>query len=216
MVKRLIAIAVGLMTAGCSVVGVRSGTEEPRHAVVDTVGAIEIRSYGERVAIETRVTADEEQARSEGFMRLAGYIFGDNRERGKIAMTAPVGESRDPSGGWRIRFYAPSSLTPEAMPAPDNPLVSVVAVPAETLAVLRFSGSRSPEAVKERQDELLRGLDSSPWRPRGQPFAWFYDPPWTIPAFRRNEVAVAVSRAPGLNSASRNLWFPVGPDGSGR
>ncbi len=218
--KTLIGMAVGLMTAGCSVVGVRSGTEEPRYAVVATLGAVEIRQYGERVAIETTVASDEEAARSEGFMRLADYIFGDNRARAKIAMTAPVAqqpvaqqaekpasekiamtapvaENRDPSGAWRIRFYAPSSYAVQTMPAPNNPLVAVVTVPTETLAVLKFSGSRSPDAIKAHQGELLAALSSSPWRAAGEPFAWFYDPPWTLPAFRRNEVAVAVTRAPG-------------------
>lgn len=28
--------------------------------------------------------------------------------------------------------------------------------------------------------------------PDGPPVAWFYDPPWTIPMLRRNEIAVPV------------------------
>ena len=28
----------------------------------------------------------------------------------------------------------------------------------------------------------------------GDPVVWFYDPPWTLPPLRRNEVAVRVTR----------------------
>jgi hypothetical protein len=31
------------------------------------------------------------------------------------------------------------------------------------------------------------------FEPTGPPFAWFYDPPWTIPVLRRNEVVVPVT-----------------------
>ena len=203
---------MGLITAGCSVVGVRSGTEEPKFAVVDHVGAVEIRRYDARVAIETHADADEDAARSDGFRRLADYIFGNNTAKSSIAMTAPVAQASekgvsqsvamtapvaqdaDPAGGWRIRFFAPSTYTLATMPAPNNPLVHIVMAPAETVAVLRFSGDRSARAVHARQDELLAGLKGGAWRAEGQPFAWFYDPPWTIPWLRRNEVAVTVGR----------------------
>ncbi len=205
--KGLIGVAAGLMTAGCSVVGVRSGTEEPRYTIVETIGPVEIRRYGERVAIEILVDGDEEGSRSQGFQRLASYIFGANHARSKIAMTAPVtqnGETiamtapvvqdRDPQGHWRIQFYAPIAYTAATMPEPIDKAVSIVTVPSQTLAVVRFSGSRSPQAVAVRQEELMTALKHTAWRPDGVPFTWFYDPPWTIPAFRRNEVAVQVSR----------------------
>jgi hypothetical protein len=36
-------------------------------------------------------------------------------------------------------------------------------------------------------------LPATRWEAAGEPVAWFYDPPWTIPALRRNEVAVPVA-----------------------
>jgi hypothetical protein len=208
--RRLMALGLGVMLAGCSVVGIRSGTEEPKYAVVQTIGKVEIRRYDARVAIETSVSGSEFDARSEGFRRLADYIFGNNKTRSKIAMTAPVAQSsekiamtapvaveRDGTGSWIIRFYAPSSYTVETMPAPNNPRVTIVPVPPETVAVIRFSGFGFAGAVAEHQAELLKDLQKTDWRPERQPFTWFYDPPWTIPFLRRNEVGVAVSRATG-------------------
>jgi SOUL heme-binding protein len=88
----------------------------------------------------------------------------------------------------------PASYTMETLPEPLDPAVRLVAAPGETTAVLRFSGSTAPEAVAAKQGDLLRALQGSAWRPDGAVVAWFYDPPWTLPPFRRNEVAVPVVR----------------------
>lgn len=52
--------------AGGTIVGIRSGTEEPPFTVQRRIGAVEIRRYGARIAAETSITADEESARNEG------------------------------------------------------------------------------------------------------------------------------------------------------
>jgi hypothetical protein len=206
MLLRLSALVTGAALAACSVVGVREA-EEPRFAVVEHLGAVEVRQYGPRIAAETQVSGGEIDARGVGFRRLAGYIFGGNRSRTKlamtapvaqakesIAMTAPVAQARDASGQWTIRFFMPAKYTMEMLPSPLDPAVQLVAVPGETLAVLRFAGSTSPDAVEAKQRGLLQALQGSAWQPAGAPVAWFYDPPWTLPPFRRNEVAVEVVR----------------------
>lgn len=188
----------------CSVVGIRSGTEEPAFTVLDRPGALEVRQYGPRVAAETSVDASEVAARSEGFSRLASYIFGRNAGSAKIAMTAPVAQepgeriamtapvSQD---GSVIRFFLPSGLTVASAPRPLDERVRVVDVPGQTVAVLRFSGSTAPDAVGAHKAELTATLPGTAWVAVGEPFAWFYDPPWTLPPLRRNEVAVVVRRA---------------------
>ncbi|MFA7512330.1 heme-binding protein [Mycolicibacterium sp. jd] len=190
-------------------VGIRTGTEEPmfvREAMIGSgAGAIEIRRYGPRIAAQTVVAGDEEMARNAGFRRLAGYIFGGNhsqsqiamtapvaQQREKIAMTAPVAQARNADGQSVIRFFMPSKWSMELLPAPDDERVELVEVPGATYAVLRFSGDRSPQTVATKCEELLKSLGDSGFTPRGEPTAWFYDPPWTLPFRRRNEVAVEV------------------------
>ncbi len=205
----------GLFLGACSVVGIRSGTEEPRYAVVTTLdapsGAVEIRRYDARLAAETTVPGDEIAARSTGFRRLAGYIFGGNQGGTSIAMTAPVAQSdrtgsgrtiamtapvataRAPDGGWTIRFFLPAAL--KAPPRPNDASIRIVAVPPETMAVLRFSGIPGAGAVATHRHALEAALVGTAWRPTGPAVAWFYDPPWTIPPLRRNEVALPVAPA---------------------
>jgi hypothetical protein len=207
MLGKLMAAVSGIALFACSAVGVREA-EEPKYQVVAQVGPVEVRQYGPRIAAETEVAGDEMAARSTGFRRLAGYIFGGNQGDARIAMTAPVAQdqmgaqiamtapvaqTQDTGGLWRIRFFMPPPYTMATLPRPNDPAVKLVPVAPETMAVLRFSGSTSPEAVAAQTRLLLAALDGSAWRPVGQPVAWFYDPPWTLPPLRRNEVATLVS-----------------------
>ena len=210
-----VALAAAVLASACSSVGVRSGTEEPAFTVTERVGPIEIRAYGERIAAQTVVTGTSEAARNRGFQRLAGYIFGGNTDRSSIAMTAPVAQTADAAAPgrsqniamtapvaqgatgqdrWTIQFFMPSEYTLATLPVPRDPSVVLIAAPAETYAVLRFSGSGSARTVAEKQAELEAALTGSQWASAGDPVVWFYDPPWTLPPLRRNEVAVRVSR----------------------
>jgi len=192
------------------VFGVRD-TPEPAYALLARLGPVVIRQYGPRIAAETTVQDDEISARSIGFRRLAGYIFGANHARANIAMTAPVAQEpgRDgatiamtapvaqefsSSNAWRIRFFMPANDTLATLPVPDDDLVQLVELPAETYAVLRFSGLATVPAVQDETHRLLETLEAGDWAPTGAPVVWFYDPPWTLPPLRRNEVAVAVRK----------------------
>jgi hypothetical protein len=206
MLNKIVGALGQVAGAGGSIVGIRTGTAEPSFTVQRRVRGVEIRRYGPRIAAETTIDADEEKARSEGFRRLAGYIFGGNTAKSKIAMTAPVAQqqsekiamtapvaaARDDRGQWVIRFFTPAEYTMDTLPTPNDDRVRLVDVPAETVAVLRYSGIASPAAVATHTEELLTTLRDNGVEPNGEPFSWFYDPPWTVPFRRRNEVVVGV------------------------
>jgi SOUL heme-binding protein len=192
MIARVASLLATLALLACSTVGVRH-VEEPSYTVATKLGLVEVRQYGPRVAAETVVDGDELAARSAGFRHIASYIFGANHAGLKIGMTAPVSQTADAAGRWRIRFYMPASYTLATLPQPDDAQVQLVSVPPETLAVLRFTGSSDPQAVAARTGELVSALEGSAWRPAGAPMASYYDPPWTLPPLPRNEVAIPVS-----------------------
>lgn len=209
MLTSLLTVPRQIAESALSVLGVRSGTEEPPHTVQSLGDGVEIRRYETRIAAETTVTANEESARSAGFRRLAGYIFGGNGGKAKIAMTAPVAQQK-PEGtkiamtapvsqsagsgsDWVIRFYMPAKWTMADLPVPDDERVRLVSVPPETVAVLRFSGDRAAEAVAERTEQLQNTLRAYGFDATGDATAWFYDPPWTLPFLRRNEIAIPVN-----------------------
>lgn len=211
MASGIVALASSVLLTACSTFGVRS-VEQPPYRAVAQVGAVEIRSYGPRLAAATVVEGDQIAARSTGFRRLAGYIFGGNRSHASIAMTAPVAQADgttdiamtapvdqtpDPAGRWHIRFFMPAQYTRDTLPEPLDQGVQIVTVPAQTIAVLRYAGLASAAAVRDANGRLLKSLAGSGWDAHGTPMAWFYDPPWTIPPLRRNEAAIAVSQHPG-------------------
>ncbi len=196
----MVAIISGLLSAGCSVFGIRN-ENTPSYTVERTIeSGIEVRHYGPRLAAETTVTGSETAARSQGFQRLASYIFGGNATKTSIDMTAPVAQTidmtapvaqtRTTDGKWRIRFFMPANYTRETLPLPTDQAVEIVVVPPETIAVLRFSGSTSAQAVHEAEDRLMTAVSAARLKTTGLPFTWFYDPPWTLPPLRRNEAAV--------------------------
>ena len=166
--------------AGGSIVGIRSGTEEPSYTVERRIGDVEIRRYGSRIAAETTIDANEEAARNEGFRRLARYIFGGNKggkkiamtapvaqEQGqKIAMTAPVAAQRGATGQWVIRFFMPSAQTMDTLPTPNDERVRLVHLPGEQMAVLRFSGAYKPEIVKPGPRSCSRRCATTTFTPQ--------------------------------------------------
>ncbi len=179
-----------------SIFGIRAGFEEPPYKVVATIGHdIEIRQYGPRVAVETAAQGDD-------FKRLFDYIAGANARKETISMTAPVeqrgGKLAPPASGEAapatMRFFLPKKAAADP-PKPEDGSVRIVDVPAQTLAVIRFSGSldrvQSARYARILEDELAKHDRKA----EGEPFLLGYDPPFTIPSLRRNEVAVAV--APG-------------------
>jgi SOUL heme-binding protein len=193
MTPALLELPRQLAESALLVFGVRIGTEEPPHTVNKLGGGVEIRVYEARIAAETTVVASEEAARNAGFRRLAGYIFGSNQRDARIAMTAPVAQAPDPGGDWTIRFYMPSTWAMGELPSPDDDRVRLVSVPAETVAVLRFTGDRGPKAVAARTEQVRNTLRAYGFETTGEATAWFYDPPWTLPFLRRNEIAVALT-----------------------
>lgn len=218
--------ATRLLAPVMSTVGIRTGVEEPPHTVQSLDGSVQIRRYGTRIAAQTTVVADEEAARSAGFRLLAGYIFGANHRGDRIAMTAPVGQQaggrggqnigttapvgqqRGDSGTWVIRFYMPTGSTLQSLPVPDDARVQLVSVAPETAAVLHFNGDRGPASVAEYTHRLREKLREYGFLAVGEPTAWFYDPPWTVPFRRRNEIAIPVenrSREHQINPSTQPM-----------
>jgi hypothetical protein len=206
------AMAALLVISGFVVGGVMAQAEgeveQPSFEVIGAVGPIEIRHYGPRLAAEADMGPGSgiEAEQDATFMALAAFIFGQNRQGPVVAMTAPVSvenvtapiamtapvavESGDT--GRVMRFFMPAEYTLETLPQPGDDRVRNVTVPAQTLAVLRFSGEADDEQVAEQKVELLAGLAGSSWEPVGEPGFFGYDPPMTPAELRRNEVFVEV------------------------
>ena len=163
--------------------------EEPVYRVEKAWEAeqIEIRAYAPRVMAVTGMNEDSDG----GFKVLAGYIFGGNAEEEKIAMTAPVQQSM--AGEKEMAFMMPAEYALEDLPAPEDQRVSFREAPAYTAAVIQFSGWASAEKADEKWQQLRGFLISEGIDITGEPTLNQYNPPWTLPFMRRNEIIVPVA-----------------------
>ena len=187
-------------------------TEEPKFDVVKKDGDIELRQYAPMVVAETFVDGSQDDASSRGFRVIAGYIFGDNKRAGqsaeKIAMTAPVTiERQDASqkiamtapvtleqqgNRWRVHFVMPSQYKLADLPRPNNAAVTLREIPGRKVAALRFSGFAGEDKVATKTAELRDWIAARGMTAAGAAQLARYDPPWTLPFMRRNEVLIEV------------------------
>lgn len=189
--------------------------EQPPFEVVGTIGPIEIRQYGPRLAAEADMSAGSgiNEGQYSAFMALANFIFAKDRKGPEVAMTAPVSIEQanepiamtapvamEPEGeGMVMRFFMPAEYTLETLPRPGDDRVRIITVPAQSLAVLRFSGEATDAEVERQTADLLQGVQGSTWSVTGQPGYFGYDPPMTPPAEQRHEVFVEVASNDGLS-----------------
>lgn len=198
-------LAIMLVGAGLSGT-IMSRVEQPPYAIVESWGDIELRDYPQLIAAEVEVPGERKQAINAGFRMIADYIFGNNAPRQKIAMTAPVtqqaGEkiamtapvSQQADGSlWRVRFFMPSSYTLDTLPTPNNPNVKLIRIPAERVAAIQFSGSAAEDSISRHRKLLLERVARQGLTVHGEPTMAFYNPPWTLPFLRRNEILAKVS-----------------------
>ena len=199
--QALFAIAGLLAASACTVVG-SAAAPEPDYAVVSAQDPFEIRDYGALVVVKTTM-ADGSRA---AFGRLFDYISGENQGARDIAMTAPVLNAA--AEGTEIAMTAPvlqsgegdrdmvfvltEEFTPETAPLPTDPMVTLGAVPPRRVAVVRYSGSMDERAPAE-EAKLRAWIATKGLRAAGPAEVAGYNPPWTLPAYRRNEVLIPVS-----------------------
>ena len=194
--------------------------EEPKYAVIVSDAQFEVRHYAPVLIAETIVEGDMDAASSKGFRLIADFIFGNNLssdtdKKSKIAMTAPVtvepqsskiamtapvtvepqaAESNMKTAKtWRINFVMPSQYTLANIPKPKNNAVSLREVPSKYFIVHKYSGFNTVARVQTKTDETVEWAIKRSYKMIGTPQLSRYDPPWTLPMFRRNEIMLEIA-----------------------
>ncbi len=197
-------MGISLLQISCSVFGVRS-EENPKYEVLVKDGNKEIRSYSSYIVAKTQVQGEFKDVQGEAFRRLAGYIFGANEKKQKISMTSPV--KQEPSteneklamtapvtqsptdGGWVMSFMMPSNYKMEDLPTPKDKRITLEEIPPKLFGVIEYSGTGSAQTNSQMASELQEWLSTnSTYDIISKPSYAGYNPPWTIPVFRRNEM----------------------------
>jgi hypothetical protein len=187
---------------------IASQVERARYKIVERERDIEIRDYTPMIVAETEVSGNREEAIRHGFRTLADYIFGNNTASSviamraavtqqprseKIAMTAPVTQQAEDEG-WNVRFVMPARYTTDTLPEPNDPAVTLKHIEGKRFAAIRFSGIARDASLRRHTARLEERLRAKGLRPVSPPAFAFYNPPWTLPFLRRNEVMIEIAR----------------------
>lgn len=195
------ALVVGSMMVG----HIMSDVELPKYKVNSSSGNIEMREYLPMIIAEVEVKGERKQAINEGFRLLADYIFGNNKAQQEIAMTAPVQQheslkiamtapvqQQPADGSWKISFVMPSEYSIKTLPLPNNSKVTLKEIPASQFIVIRFRGMNTDENIAKNMKQLKQHIEDNHIQTKNAPKYAFYNPPWTLPFMRRNEIMIEV------------------------
>lgn len=190
-----------LILSGCAM----SKVEEPSYTVKFKENNIEIREYPKLLAAQVQVSGERYAAINDGFKILADFIFGNNKKNIKIQMTAPVSQTqneriamtapvtqRKEGNSWKIQFIMPSIYTIETLPTPNNSLIKIIELEPKRYIVIRFSGMNTDNNLKSHLNELMNYIQQKDISIIGEPIYAFYNPPWTLPFLKRNEILIEI------------------------
>ena len=162
------------------------------------------RSYAPRLAASYTYTPEEGQ--NGAFRKLAGFIFGKNQASESVSMTEPAAagkqtidmttpvstEPADDDGRRVMRFYMPSTYTRETLPKPEEDDIVIEELPALTVAVVQYAYS-GESYFEEHRDRLASWMAAEGIEATGKPLLQQYNPPWTLPWWKTNEVLIPCS-----------------------
>lgn len=197
-------VVLGFLFTACSVVGYRT-TEEPSYEVLRKEGDFEIREVSPIIVAEVTSFGDYDSASGDSFRKLAKYIFGENRREKKISMTAPVFQEKSEKiamtapvfqekneNRWVMQFTMPKEYTMETLPKPVDSEISIREIPARKIAVITYSGTLNEKNIAAKSQELEEWISKNGYRAVSPPRSAGYDPPWTLPFLRRNEIQIDI------------------------
>jgi hypothetical protein len=178
-----------LTLPGCSVFG-HSGVEVAPYRVLEKEQAFELRHYERLVLVTTKMSGLSEQRSP--FSKLFDYISGDNDVSGSIPMTAPVFMDQGDNQSETMSFVLPADISLEAAPVPKDPSVRLEELTDYTVAAITFNGRLQQENISAHKAQLEEWIAKKQYKITGPAKAAGYNPPFTLPHLRRNEVLIPV------------------------
>ncbi len=182
-------------------------TETPDYEVVKTTDDYELRRYAPYLVAEVDVNGSMSRAGNSGFRILANYIFGDNRSRTRMNMTAPVEsvdagekmamtapvESVSSGDGYTYAFVMERRYTMDTLPMPNDSRIRIIERPERLVAVTRFSGRMSNGLYERKRSELVSALERDGVEVLSGAMLARYDAPMVPGFMRRNEIMFEIA-----------------------
>ena len=164
--------------------------EKPSYELVSKNGRLEIRNYSPVTIASTKLNGGYDNSLNGGFRTIAGYIFGNNQEQQKIAMTAPVLVENPQSSDYKMAFVMPEVSVEQGLPAPSSSSVALETVAWGAVAVWRFGGWANEDRIEREWEKMKSALDEQDIETLNYDMVAQYNPPMLPPPFRKNELWV--------------------------
>ena len=163
-------------------------TEQHNYKVIKKFDKFEIRKYDAALFSSVKLNKKGyKESSSEGFRILAGYIFGDNETKEKIAMTSPVVmELGDTS---KMMFMVPKNYNLKNLPNPKNSKIVFEKEEEKIIAAIRFDGWADDEKIQKYKTILMNELVKEKLSYINKFSFLGYNPPYEV-MNRRNEIVV--------------------------
>ncbi len=166
-------------------------TERQKFDLIKNENGFEIRFYPKAImATVASVKRGHQKNANQNFKRLAGYIFGGNREDKKIPMTAPVYMETDTDAN-RMSFVLPSGYDMNTLPHPNDSSITLHYSDEGYYAALRFGGFANDHKTAEKENELRELSAKAGYETIGNFIRLGYNAPWDI-INRENEIIVKI------------------------
>lgn len=162
--------------------------ETPYYEIIKSEDQFEIRLYENFYIVE--YDNENDPNINNGFGTLFSYISSNNAENQKISMTVPVIEEMK-EDRLKMAFVVPKEHW-EKIPEPNNPNLNIKKFEKGYFAVIKYSGFSSKSKEQAKLQKLEEWIKKNNYKKLSNPMLAFYNPPFTPPMFRRNEIMIRV------------------------
>ena len=172
-------------------------TPEPNWTLCHSYDHFEVRQYEPMIWASIKVN---EKEYNKAFMSLAKYIWGENHlptdptKSEKINMMVPVFQHSSDDNIMMSFVLPPKYKAVEEVPIPNNPMIQIHLMDPLIVAVHQFNGKATESTFEEHRKQLMEYIKEEEVQMEDPLVSYDaqYNPPWTIPYFRRNEVWIQV------------------------
>lgn len=190
MIKKLLILLLTVnLLSGCAMFG-KSNVEIAPYTVIKQDAPYEIRHYEQLILVTTDMNGLDQQRSP--FSKLFDYISGKNQLEQKIQMTAPVFMDQSDQTSETMSFVLPKDFAVEDAPLPQDASIRIENLTDYTVATITFDGRLTQDNIQQHIKLLKTWIKKHNLKIIGGVKAAGYNPPFTIPSLRRNEILIPV------------------------
>lgn len=187
----IIFVVIVLLFLGIAIWQLHDHTPTVNYTLIETNHAFEIREYPAMLVAQTEVVGDKSIAINNGFAVLSSYLSGNNKNKQNIRMTTPVllQQNKDE---WFVTFILPDTYSESTVPKANVAHIHIKQIPAKKYIVMRFTGLGTEKQLDKHIKLMKDYVAYNNIMTVGEPIIAFYNPPWTLPFLRRNEIMLEI------------------------